>query len=177
MSGVHRLRRGLMSRRAVRASLLVFLVAVVLADIGGAAHAFWHSTGTGTGSGTTATTGSAVTLSPGTPTASLFPGGHANVVLNVSNPNTAIVHLGSLALDPSSGTVGFAVDAGHSGCATSTLSFTAQTNAGAGWTVPAKAGSVNGALSITLTNALGMDTTAANACQGATFVVYMAVGP
>jgi hypothetical protein len=56
------------------------------------------------------------------------------------------------------------------------LSFTTQTNLGAGWTVPGKVGAVNGSLSITLTAALAMSTAAANACQGATFTVFLAAG-
>ena len=32
-------------------------------------------------------------------------------------------------------------------------------------------------LSVTLTNALSMTTAAANACQGASFTVYLAAGP
>jgi hypothetical protein len=113
-----------------------------------------------------------VTLSPATPTAALVPGGSASVVLTVTNPNVSSIRVGSLALDTGQGTGGFAVDGGHSGCVLTTLSFATQTNAGAGWTV---AGSGN--LSVTLTNALSMTATAANACQGASFTVYLAAGP
>ena len=35
----------------------------------------------------------------------------------------------------------------------------------------------SGNLSVTLTNALSMTTSAANACQGASFTVYLAAGP
>jgi hypothetical protein len=62
------------------------------------------------------------------------------------------------------------VDAAHPGCVVSTLSFTTQTNGGAGWTVPG-----NGSLPLTLASALSMSTSAANACQGATFTVYLKV--
>ena len=82
------------------------------------------------------------------------------------------MYIGSLYADAVPGTLGLAVYADHSGCATSTLSFTTQTNLGAGWTVPA-----NDTLSVTLTNALVMGVGAANACQGATTTVYLAAGP
>jgi hypothetical protein len=43
--------------------------------------------------------------------------------------------------------------------------------------VPAKSGAVNGVLPITLTSALAMSLSAVNACQGATFTVYLTAGP
>ena len=131
------------------------LLATLALPVGGTAFAAWSGSGSGTGSATTGTT-VAVTLSPGTPSATLYPGGHGNVVLAVSNPNASPVRIGSLSLDTGQGTLGFGVDGGHSGCAVSTLSFTTQTNGGAGWNVPAKVGAVNGTLSVTLTNALAM---------------------
>jgi len=161
-----------MARRMVLASLLVILAL----PAGGAAFGYWSGSGSGAGSATTGAS-VAMTLSPATPTATLYPGGQADIVLSVSNPNTHAVHIGSLALDTSQGTVGFAVDAGHPGCAVSTFSFTTDTNGGAGWTVPGKVGAVEGTLAITLTNALAMGVSAANACQGATSTVYLAAGP
>lgn len=80
-------------------------------------------------------------------------------------------------LDTSQGTGGLAVDTSHSGCGLATLSFTTQTNGGVGWTIPAKVGAVDGTLPITLANALAMSTSAANACQGASFTVYLVAGP
>jgi hypothetical protein len=156
--------------------LLALLIVIIALPAGGSAFAQWSGSGLGVGSATTGTT-LAVTLSPGTPTATLFPGGQANIVLSISNPNFSEVHIGSLAIDTLQGTLGFAVDGAHSGCAVSTLSFTTQTNGGTGWTVPAKSGGVDGTLPITLTTALAMGVGAANACQGATSTVYLAAGP
>ena len=65
------------------------------------------------------------------------------------------------------------MDGGHAGCGVAALSFTTQTNGGAGWTVPGS----GRPSSITLTNALSMATGAANACQGATFTVYLQAAP
>lgn len=162
--------------RMLRRMPLAVLLAILALPVGGAAYAYWTGSGSGAGPGTTGTT-VAVTLSPGTPAGDLYPGGQANVVLTVSNPNASPVRIGSLALDTGQGTLGFAVDAGHSGCAVSTLSFTTATNGGAGWTVAGKVGAVDGTLSITLTNAVAMGGSAADACQGASFTVYLAAGP
>lgn len=164
------------SRRMLGRVLLLALTVIAALAVTGVAHAYWRAAGTGTGTAATGTT-VPVTLSPGTPTPGLYPGGSTNVVLSVTNTNTSPVVLGSLALDISQGTSGFAVDAGHSGCLVSALSYTTQTNGGAGWTVPAKVGSTNGTLTITLPSALAMTTGAANACQGATSTVYLAAGP
>jgi hypothetical protein len=79
----------------------------------------------------------------------------------------------SFALDPSQGTGGFSVDAGHAGCAVATLTFTTQTNGGAGWTVPGRIGAVDGTLAVTLTQALAMGSSAEAACQGASFTIYL----
>lgn len=153
--------------------VLVCLVVLAVVALGGAASAFWSGVpGSGTGSGATGTT-TAVSLGPGTPEGSLYPGGQANVLLTVSNPNTSPVFIGSLVLDAGQGTGGYAVDAGHSGCSVATLSYTTQTNGGAGWTVPAKVGTQDGTLPITLVNALAMGAGAANACQGASSTVYL----
>ncbi len=156
----------------------IMATAVLLAMIclGGIALAYWSASGVGTGAATTGTV-SAVTLSPGTPSSTLYPGGQADVTLVVSNPNTTALTIGSLVLDPTQGAGGFAVDAAHSGCDLSALSFTTQSNAGAGWRVLAKVGAVNGALSIDLPNALAMTVGAADACQGAQFAVYLVAGP
>lgn len=156
------------ARKHKRTSVVLVATALLIA-VAGAAFAYWTTSGGGSAAATTGST-AALTLSPATPTAGLYPGGQAAVVTTVTNPNAAIVRVGSLALDPSQGTGGFAVDAAHSGCAVSTLGFTTQTNGGAGWAVPA-----HGSLPLTLTGAVSMSASAANACQGATFTVYLKV--
>ena len=135
-----------------------------------AASAFWTVSEESSGTATTGTT-QAVTLSPGQPTAALFPGGEAGVTLTVTNPNAASVRVGSLSLDTTQGTGGFTVDGAHSGCGVGSLSFTAQTNGGSGWTVAG-----GDAPSITLASSLSMAASAANTCQGAIFTVYLTAG-
>jgi hypothetical protein len=153
---------------------LVAFIGVLL--LNGGAQAFWTGGGSGTGAGSTDTV-QAVTLSPGTMSGGLTPGGTRDVVLTVSNPNLATVSVRSLALDTSQGTNGYSVDAGHSACAVTALSLATQNNGGSGWTIPKKVGAVNGTLSVTLPNALSLNLNAANACQGATFTVFLAAGP
>jgi hypothetical protein len=158
-----------------KVALLVAAVTVLLLSGGGVAYAYWDAGGVGTGSGPAATT-VAVTLSPGTPTATLYPGGQSTISLTVTNPNAATVHINTLVLDTTQGSSGFAVDSGHSGCALASLSYTSQSNGGTGWVIPSKVGAVNGTLAITLANSLAMSATAANACQGAVLTTYLAAG-
>lgn len=135
-----------------------------------AASAYWSGPGSGSGSAGTGTA-QAVTLGPATAAAQLYPGGQAAVALTVTNPNPGSVRIGSLALDTSQGSAGFGVDGAHSGCGLSSLSFTTQTNAGAGWSFSP------GAVSLDLPAALSMTPSADNACQGASLTVYLQAGP
>jgi hypothetical protein len=158
----------------VRIAAAAIAVLAVL-GLGGAALAHWSAAGTGSGSARTGTA-TAVTLTPGTPSRTLFPGGRGDVTLVVTNPNTIVVSIGALSLDATQGSDGFSVDAGHAGCAVSSLTYTTQTNGGAGWTVPAAAGGADGTLAVTLPVALAMSDDAANACQGADFAIYLKAG-
>jgi hypothetical protein len=150
-------------------------VAGLMVAAGGAASGYWAGAGGGSGAATTTLT-TAVTVSPATPVADLYPGAQADVALELSNPNTAEVHVGSLTLDTARGTSGFAVDPGHLGCDLSSLDLPTQTNAGNGWTVPASTGGGDGTLAVTLTDSLSMAADAANACQGARFTAYLTAG-
>jgi hypothetical protein len=161
---------GAVTRRARRTPILV-IVTVLAVLVAGVALAYWRAGGSGSATATTSTT-TALTLTPATPTAQLYPGGQASVVLSVTNSSPATVRFSSLVLDTGQGSNGFGVDGAHATCGLAALSFTTQTNGGAGWTVPG-----NGSLSITLTNALAMGTGAASSCQGASFTVYLAVAP
>jgi hypothetical protein len=146
--------------------------AVALTATGGA-FAFYTSAGGGSGS---ASVGSpaALTITAGTPTGGLlYPGGSGEMDATISNPNPFPVRVNSLVL----GTDGITVDAGHSGCDTSALHYSTQTNGGAGWDVPAQTGGTDGSLDVGLVGAVTMDTSAADACQGAAFVVHLDAGP
>jgi hypothetical protein len=149
--------------------LLVGIAATLL--IAGGAAAYFTSSGHGSGTAVAASV-QAVTFTPAIASSGLYPGTSGDVALTVSNPNGASVRIPSLLLDTSQGTGGFAVDNGHSGCSVSALSFNAA-NATTGWTVPANAS----AYAIDIGNGVTLATSAANACQGATFTVYLKVGP
>jgi hypothetical protein len=155
-----------------RRILAIGVVVVAIVAMGGAADAIWTGSGGGSGSASSATV-TPVTLSPGTPDGSLYPGGSADVVLTVHNPNAAEVHIGSLSLDTARGDGGYAVDALHPTCSVATFGFSASTNGGAGWTVPSQDRGVAGVLAIALPDAVSMDENAANECQGATATVYL----
>ena len=116
---------------------------------------------------------SPVTISPGTATTGLYPGGSADVAVSISNPNSTAVHLPSLVLDTSQGTGGFAVDGPDPGCNLGSLSFNGpQTDSGGDFVVPA-----SGTLGRDLSGAISMDVSAVNACQGLTFEVFLKAGP
>jgi hypothetical protein len=158
------------------AVLGLLLVVMSMSALAGIAAAVWSAVGSGSKTATSGTT-VAVTVSPATPTAALYPGGQADVVLTIANSNTSPVRIGSLAIDAARGTSGFSADASHSACGLSALAYTTQTNGTTGWTVPAKVGSTDGTMAITLTNAVAMSVGALSVCQGATFTVYLVAAP
>lgn len=159
--------------RSRRVRVLAGVAATLV--VAGSAFGFWTAHGIGSGSGAVSGT-LALGVSPGTPGGRLYPGGQADVALRLTNPNPYSVRVGSLSLDPSQGTGGFDLDAGHSACAVSALAFTTQSNGGAGWSVGPRVGSTDGALALDLSNALAMSTAAASGCQGASFTVYLVTG-
>ena len=130
-------------------------------------RALWSGPGSGSGSLPVETV-SAVTLTPGSPTTALYPGTSGDVAVSIVNGNTYRAYIGSLVLDTTQGSNGFAVTGGQPGCDPAALTYTTQSNAGAGWFVPA-----GSTLDLDLPNAIALDTSAASECQGATFVVYL----
>lgn len=165
---------GALHRSAVRPRSrwwLPLVIAALVAATGGVAEAYWTSAGPapGHGSGTSGTTQTLV-LSPGVPSRSLQPGGTADVVLTISNPNPEIVQLASIDLDPTRAASGFAVDAAHASCDTRVLAHSSRTT---GWTIPARSDSVDGTSTVVLADALSMAGDAADSCQGAEFEVHL----
>ncbi len=151
---------------------LVAVSAVALAVSGGAL-AYYASPGSGGGNAAVATP-EPLTIAARTPATSLlYPGGAGEVDATISNPNAFAVRVNSLVL----GAGGISPDGSHASCDTSALSYSTQTNGGAGWLVPARVGSTNGSLDVQLPGAIAMAVSAANACQGATFGVALATGP
>jgi hypothetical protein len=151
----------LKSRKARFAA--VFAAALVVAC---GALAYFTSAGSGSGTGT-AGTAQAVTISAGTPTAELYPGGSADVAISISNPNAFTVHIDKLTLDSGVGSGGFLATGGTGTCTNPDLSFPDNTNGGAGWDVPPASHGFD------LTGAISMGAGADNGCQGASFTVYL----
>jgi hypothetical protein len=149
----------------VGAGVVVALVAAA------AAGGFWTLGGAGDGTAS-AETVAAVTLTPGTATTDLYPGRSGDVALSIANSNTYRAYIGSFMLDTSRGTDGFSISGGQSGCDPSAVSYTTQSNGGAGWFVPA-----GSTLDLDLTDAVALGTGAASECQGATVIVYLLAAP
>ena len=151
--------------------LAIAACVILLGAAAGTAVAFWRGTGTGNGAGAVGTT-AAITLTAGTASADLYPGGTATVSTTANNTNGASVRIGSLTLDTTRGTNGFAVDAAHGTCPASTFGFVTQSNGGTGWTIPG-----NGSLATSMAGSLTMASTAVNACQGVKVTVYLKAQP
>lgn len=162
-------------RPKTRTTKLLLAGALAALLSGGGALAYLTSVGGGSGA---AQVGSAsdLTISPGAPTAQLYPGGSGDVVAVISNPNPFAAHVNSLELDTSHGSGGFASTGGSGTCNDPDLSFAAQDNGGAGWSVPPRVGAVDGTRSVTLPGAISMGAGADDGCQGATFTVYLRTG-
>jgi len=154
-----------MSRTKISRLAAVAVTGLLVAGV--AAYGAWSVSGSGTGSASAATA-SSLALTPGTPATALYPNGSADVATTIANSNPFPVHVSSIALDSGQGSNGFAVDAGHSTCDLSTLSFAAQTNGGSGWDIPA-----DDTLDVDATDAVSMSGSAGDPCQGAAFTLYL----
>ncbi|MFJ5957689.1 hypothetical protein ACIQC5_17245 [Paenarthrobacter sp. NPDC092416] len=147
-------RTGRLARAAATTVALCILGGV------GSAYAYWATIGAGSGSASNGTmqTVTVDALVPGdSPQTSLVPGGTADVVLRVTNPNPHAVTVFAV---NSNGTV--TADAAHAGCTTTGVTFTPPSALPA--TIPA-----NTSLLLTLPGAASMDVTSVSACQGAQF--------
>ncbi len=157
-----------MTRRIRTSSRAAVAVAVAALALGAAGLAYFTATGSGSAPGYVANLQS-LTLSSASPTGSaLFPGGSTDVAATVNNPNSVSVHVHAFALDTSQADDGIAIDA--PGCSRGSVTFNGPaTNGGNDFVFPP------GDTALTLANALSMSNTAENACQGATFTVYLQV--
>jgi hypothetical protein len=130
----------------------------------GVAHAYWTANGSGSGTAGAATmTISSSALSGETANSTLYPGGTADAILKVFNPNgysvqvVAIVNAGT----PQAG----------NGCTPTGVRFVAPTSFTDGqFVLPADQSTV-----LHLAGAMSMDTTSASTCQGQTFSLPVTV--
>jgi hypothetical protein len=155
-------RRARIRRRVQRTTAVIVAIGSSFVGVT-AASAYFQSTGSGTGSVSTGTL-QTITAS-GAVVSNLIPDGTPHdVSLTVTNPNAFAVTLNSVV---GNGTIN--PDAGHSTCSLTGVTFTDQT--GLSVSIPANA---NNSV-VTLTGAASMDTTSANACQGATFTIPVTI--
>ena len=132
--------------------------------------AYFKATGTGQGSAQPANVQD-LTVSPAAPSGSaLYPGGSADLAATVHNPNVGPVQIHSFVLDLSQGGGTGITDDKSPDCPASSVTFNGPALHDGGLTdfvFP------TGDTTLTLTNALTMSITAPDACQGATFTVYL----
>jgi hypothetical protein len=157
-------RYGSRLRRALRIHWIVAgAIAVVVALGGGIAYAYWGTTGSGSGSaanGTMQVVTVAAIVGGDAPGATLIPGGSADVILRVNNPNPYPVQVYSV-----TGSGAITADVAHSACVTTGVTFNAPASP-ISPTVTVPAGST---LLVHLAGAASMSTASQSSCQGATF--------
>ncbi|MBP1235304.1 hypothetical protein JOE40_000772 [Arthrobacter sp. PvP102] len=154
----HTIRAG---RRGLTAASLAGTLTLALGA--GTAYAYWTSTGTGTGSesaGTMQTVTVDAFISGDNPRSALIPGGTADVILRVTNPNLYTVQVYSVSPNGPA-----TADDAHPGCTTTGVTF-----AGTGTPLtPATFVPPNSTVLISLPATAAMDSTSQSACQDATF--------
>ncbi len=129
----------------------------------GTAYAYWASDGAGSGSASAGNmqTVTVDALVPGdNPASTLIPGGTADVVLRVTNPNPYSVQVYSVT---NNGTA--TADNAHLSCTTTGVTFAGTPSP----LSPAVSIAANSSTLVTLPGAASMDATSQSACQGATF--------
>ncbi|MDT0168088.1 hypothetical protein [Pseudarthrobacter sp. BRE9] len=146
--------------RGLKAAALAGLLVTAGA---GTAYAYWTAGGTGSGSaaaGTMQTVTVDALVAGDNPRTALIPGGSADVVLRLTNPNPYAVQVYSITANGPA-----TADAAHPGCTTTGVSFTGTTAP----LSPATSVAANSSTLLTLPGSAVMDTTSLAACQGATF--------
>ncbi len=158
-------------RRTKVILMAMAIVAFAISAGAGAAFAYFSATGSGSGSANVGSMKSVtIAATVGTPTSLLVPGGSADVVFSVTNPNSFPVSLATVTLK-SGGTI--TPDSGHASCTTTdskpvvTLSVPT-----ADLPVPIPA---NSTTPVDLAGAATMDIAATSNCQGASFTVPVVI--
>jgi len=151
---------------AVRRPLFVAgMCAISMAVLSSGAHAYFRSPGSGTGTATTGTlhpvTLVALVVSD-TPTSTLVPGGSADLILKVNNPNSSNATL--VAIAPRAGG---SVTPSLPGCTTSGVSLAAIGSL----SIPLTPGSNT----VHISNGATMSTASVSGCQGATFAIDVTI--
>jgi hypothetical protein len=149
----------ILNKRTFIATAMTLIVMTAV----GFVYAAWTASGTGEGY---AKAGNSQALSTvdvsATTNASLYPGVTGNVTLKINNTNPFPVRITAVTLNGAQSAI--TADAGHSGCTTTGVTFTNQSNL----TLDAPAGTQT---EFTLNGAAAMSNASLNACQGATFTI------
>lgn len=149
--------------RNIQSAKAAALAGLLIAAGAGTAHAYWTAAGAGDGSAAAGTM-QAVTVDAlvagDNPREALIPGGSADVVLRLTNPNPYPVQVYSVTANGPA-----TADAAHPGCTTTGVSFTGT----AAPLEPATYVAADTTILLTLPGTAVMDTSSLAACQGATF--------
>ena len=144
-------------------TLTVGLVVALALLAGGTAYASFTAGGSGSGSATTGTMQS-VTIAAFTggdqPSSTLIPGGTADVIVRVTNPNSAEVLVFSVVANGA-----ITADPAHAACTTSGVTFTAPSSP----LSPTVSVPANSSVLFHLGGAASMSLASQSDCQGATF--------
>ena len=163
-----------MTKRMARQARAGAVLVVAAIALGAAALAYFTATGSGHAPAHVATAQNLTISSAAVASSALYPGGSSDVDATVHNPNSFAVHVHAFTLDTGESSDGIASDAfgctsgGNTGSSTNSVTFNGPvTNGGSDFVFG------SGDTTLTLPDALSMSTTAENACQGATFTVYL----
>jgi hypothetical protein len=151
-------------RRYSRGALVACAVFAAAATTG-TAYAYWATAGSGSGSGSLATmTVETEAFSAGDATnTTLYPGGTADAILRLKNPNGFDVHV--------TGILATGTPAAGNNCSPAGVTFTAPTS----FTAPQYTLAAGESALLHLPGAVAMSTSSASACQGQTFSLPVTV--
>lgn len=138
----------------------------------GVAEAAWTTTGSGSAGAKAASSQDLVVTAGTSPAADVYPGtSTGSLVVTISNPNLFPVQLSSIAAGAVSG-----ITSTGANCAGATTGLTYNwSSKSVNQVIAAKAGSVNGTFTFTLTGALTMSNGSDPTCAGATFTIPVTV--
>lgn len=147
-----------MMRRTIL--LIGAMAALVIGLSGGAAFAYFTSSGSGIGV-TSIGSPSAVTVEAATGTVSnqLQPGGSGDLLMTIDNPNSYSLKLISVSQN------GSVASSGGNSCTGATSGVTVPTHSGLAISIP------SGTNTIVVRNGVSMSSSSASGCQGASFQV------
>lgn len=139
----------------------------------GVAYAAWTATGTGT-AGAKATTFQPPTVSAGTTTAQLYPGGSGDAVLSITNPNPFAVKITQVGQDTTPGkfvSSDLGANCTDASGSTHPTGVTLTTATG----TPLASIPANSTATVTLTGKVTLSVASDTGCQGASFAIPVTV--